>query len=237
MGFAPTRTAARTTALRDVGRERVGMDLLGSLDLASMAGWAYVAIFVVCVVDSFLPVVPAETLVITGGVLAADGDLSLVAVVVAAVVGTVTGDLTTHGMGRRGSSRLLRRWLHRDRERRAVVAAARAVDRHGPTMVVVGRFVPLGRTSVALVTGVVRFPLRQYVPAVVLGCAVWSVEAAGVGYVAGRLIEDLWLSLGLGLLVGAVLAVVGMLAGRLLPARRRPDGERAPLLAELGTSR
>lgn len=209
------------------------MDPLAFLDLATLAGWAYLLVFAACVVDSFFPVVPAETLVIAGGVLAASGELSLPVVVAVAIAGTVTGDLITHALGRRGSAALLRRWLHRERERRAMITAARAVDRRGVTMIVAGRFIPLGRTSVALVTGMVRFPLRSYLPALLLGCGLWSLESAGVGYLAGHVFEDLWLSLGLGLLLGVALTAIGLAIGRLLPQRTRPEGERAPLLRQL----
>lgn len=208
-------------------------DLLDTIDLAALAGWAYLAIFAICIVDSMFPVLPAETLVITGGVLAAGGEMHLPAVVALAVAGTFVGDLIVHSMGRRSTTRLRRRWLHKERERRAMVAAARAVDRHGTTMVVVGRFVPLGRTSVALVTGVVRFPLRSYLSALAIGCTLWSVESVGTGYLVGHLVDDLWMSVPLGLAIGAGLTGVGLLVRRLMPTPPRPEGERAPVLEQL----
>jgi membrane protein DedA with SNARE-associated domain len=43
----------------------------------SGSSWSYVAIFVVSMLDAFFPIVPSETAVITGGVVASAGDLSL----------------------------------------------------------------------------------------------------------------------------------------------------------------
>ena len=64
-------------------------------DAISGSNWAYAIIFAIAFLDAFFPVVPSETAVITGGVLAASGDLSIALVLVAAAVGAVAGDRTS----------------------------------------------------------------------------------------------------------------------------------------------
>ena len=50
--------------------------------------WSYLAIFAVSAIDAFFPLVPAETVVITAGVLAGTGDLQLWLVILCASAGS-----------------------------------------------------------------------------------------------------------------------------------------------------
>ena len=45
--------------------------------VADASGWAYAVVFALAVLDAIVPVVPSETAVITAGVVASSGDLSL----------------------------------------------------------------------------------------------------------------------------------------------------------------
>ena len=43
------------------------------LELVGGSGWAYPAIFGIVTIDAFFPLVPGETSIITGAILAANG--------------------------------------------------------------------------------------------------------------------------------------------------------------------
>jgi membrane protein DedA with SNARE-associated domain len=49
--------------------------------VANASGWAYAILFVLAFLDALIPIVPSETSVITAGVLASSGELSLPMVV------------------------------------------------------------------------------------------------------------------------------------------------------------
>ena len=55
--------------------------------VSDASGWAYAIIFLLALLDALVPVVPSESSVITAGVVASRGDLSVSLVVVAAAVG------------------------------------------------------------------------------------------------------------------------------------------------------
>ncbi|MER7001641.1 DedA family protein [Dactylosporangium sp. NPDC000555] len=154
--------------------------------MEAMAGWAYLVIFVLLVVDCLIPAVPAEASVIAGGALAASGHLHLPVVLVASVAAVVVGDLLMHEAARRGGRWLLDRWLRHERYRRAVGWVARLLERRGGAIVAAGRFVPLGRTTVALVSGYARFPRQRFLPAIAIGALLWSVYMVGLGYLGGN---------------------------------------------------
>ncbi|GAA2363124.1 DedA family protein [Dactylosporangium salmoneum] len=154
--------------------------------MEAMAGWAYLVIFVLLVLDCLIPAVPAETSVIAGGALAASGHLHVAVVLTASVTAVVAGDLLMHEAARRGGRRLVERFVRGERSWRAVAWVARLLDRRGGAIVAAGRFVPLGRTTVALVSGYAEFPRRRFLPAIAAGALLWSLYTVGLGYLGGN---------------------------------------------------
>jgi membrane protein DedA with SNARE-associated domain len=187
-------------------------------DLTALAGAAYLVIFVFTVVDGFFPVVPAETTIITGGALAAAGDLHLPGVLAVTWAAVITGDLFTHEVARRGGGRLLARWERRERPKRALDWATRTMRRRGPVVVTVGRFVPLGRTAVSLVSGYAALPRRQYLPALMLGCTAWTVYVVSLGYLGGQVLGSPLVSVALAISLSFAITGVAALVKRV---RRR----------------
>ena len=59
--------------------------------VADASGWAYAIVFVLALLDVLVPIVPSETAVITAGVVAASGDLSLGLIIPAAAAGAFIG--------------------------------------------------------------------------------------------------------------------------------------------------
>ena len=96
--------------------------MLDSLEALAGSPWAYALILAVAAVDAFLPVVPSEATVVTAGVFAAVGDLSLALVIAA-------------GGGRRPHRRhgLVRRRPAAQRAHRAVARADARRGSGGPT--------------------------------------------------------------------------------------------------------
>ena len=61
--------------------------VMGWLKDFSSSPWFYAIIFVIAVLDSLIPIVPSETLVIVGGVAAGTGSLSSLAAVLRSAFG------------------------------------------------------------------------------------------------------------------------------------------------------
>ena len=59
------------------------------LEFVGGSAWAYAAIFAIVTVDAFFPLVPGETSVITGAILAANDELSVLLVFAAAMAGAL----------------------------------------------------------------------------------------------------------------------------------------------------
>ena len=169
--------------------------------------WGLLALAAVAAIDGFFPVVPSESLVVTAGVFAAAGDQSLALVIVAGAIGAFSGDHVSYAVGRR-----LRAGT---RKAAAYAWAARVLAERGGTVIVVGRYVPGGRTAVTLTAGAVRHPLPSFSLFDAIAAASWATYAALVGYLGGAAFEDMPLT---GVVFGLGLAL--SVAGAIELARR-----------------
>jgi membrane-associated protein len=136
-----------------------------------------------------IPLVPSETAVILAGVLASSGDLALLGVIACAAAGAILGDNTAYGIGRIFGHRLVERFFKGERRKR-VDWAERQVNERGGYLIIVGRFIPGGRTAVTLACGLLEYPWRKFISFDVVAGVLWATYATLLGYVGGRTFEE-----------------------------------------------
>jgi membrane-associated protein len=181
-------------------------------DALTGSGWAYLLVLAVVAGDAVLPLLPGETIVVTGGVLASSGDLNIFLVFAAGAVGAFLGDSVCYWIGRKLGSRAAEKFLRGERGKRSLEWAERALDRRGRTLIAVARFVPGGRTAVSLVAGTTGFPWRTWALADLVGVILWSAYNTGLGAIGGKTFENqTWK--GLLLAFGLAAASAGILEG------------------------
>jgi membrane protein DedA with SNARE-associated domain len=171
---------------------------------------------------------PGETALLIGGVLAAQGSISLPTLLVLAVVAALVGDSVGYEVGRRGGRTLQRTRLGRLIGDRRWAQAERFVARRGGTAVFVGRWVGVMRPLVPSLAGMGRMPYRRFLFYNVAGGIPWACAVVLGGYAAGssfRRIDQLLgrtsLVLGLALALAAATWLVTQRIARL--RRRRQD--------------
>lgn len=163
---------------------------------------------VLAYLDALVPVVPSETSVITAGVVASTGDLSLALVVAAAASGAFLGDNTAYFIGHRFGTRINDRFFSSKKNRKRVEWAQRQVNERGGELIVIARFIPGGRTVVTLSAGTLGYPWRRFVLFDAAAALGWALYAALLGYFGGHAFEKApWK--GLLLALGIAFAVTG----------------------------
>src|SRR3954469_9929881 len=121
------------------------------LDLVSTPAVLYAVVLVLLTVDAFVPVVPAQALMIGGGVLSTTGHVQLVVLVLAGVAGVVSGDLLAFLLGRRLARRDARGTKLSTRKPRALTLRLNeAMSKHIFLAVLFCRFIPAGRMVTAV---------------------------------------------------------------------------------------
>lgn len=172
--------------------------------------WLYAVLAAVSFLDSFLPLIPSEPVVIVAGVYAATGQTDIVLVIAATTLGAFLGDMVPYTAGRLFDARLLKRLPPGSKRRAAHDWFARELDARGGFILVTTRFIPVGRYLATLSTGLVGFPLRKYALFVAFATASWSAYTALTGYLGGVLFqENTLLAIGVG--VGLALVVTGFI--------------------------
>ena len=157
----------------------------------SGAWWSYPVVFFVSMVDAFFPVVPSESVVITAGVVASAGDMSLPLVIVCAALGAIAGDNICYGLGSWLGETRVKRLFHGDESRRAFDWAEHQLKVRGFYLIIVARFVPGGRTAVTFSCGYLRaMRWRRFIVADVIAGVLWASYAALLGYLGGTQFEE-----------------------------------------------
>ena len=158
-------------------------------DYVSGSPWTYAFLFGVAALDVVFPLVPSETSVILAGVLASTGDLVLFAVILVAAGGAVLGDNTAYWIGRLTGERLVNRFFSGERRKRIDWAEHQIAERGG-YFIVVGRFIPGGRTAVTLACGFLEMRWRRFIAFDVAAGIMWASYAALLGYFGGKAFEE-----------------------------------------------
>lgn len=155
---------------------------------------------------------PFEVGVILSGAVAGEGEIAFVPLVLVVWVCSALGEAVNFWTGRHYG----RPFIERHGPRFAVTPErlARVEDhfeRHGTATVLVGRFIPLVRSSAPFVAGSSLMPWGRFAPVSVIGNLLWAGAFCGLGYAfytsAGE-VADLVGSIGL--LVFALVAAAGL---------------------------
>jgi len=128
-------------------------------------------------------IAPGETAIVLGGVVAAQGEISLVAVLLIAWVAAALGDLASFALG----ARLGRRFIATHGPR--VGMSDPRVDRveafyarHGAKAILVGRFIGIIRAVSPFLAGASGLRLRAFLPWSIIGTGIWASAFTLVGY-------------------------------------------------------
>jgi membrane-associated protein len=189
--------------------------------VSDASGWAYLIVLVLAFLDAMLPIVPSETSVITAGVVASAGDLDLWLVILAAACGALLGDNVVYLVGHHFGDRARRRFFSGEKATARIDWAERQLKVRAGQLITGGRFIPGGRTAVALSAGLTHFPWRRYVVLDAFAALAWALYASLLGYFGGKAFEDQpWKGLILAIAIAFAVAF-GVEGVRWLRERRR----------------
>ena len=185
------------------------MSVLDTLQVDSVL--SYLIALVIPALDAIFPVLPSETAVITLGVTTAGSTDPRIALLVAcAAAGAFLGDNLCYLLGRRFGPAVERRFFAGPKGARTRAWAERSLDRYGPQLIIVCRFIPGGRTAVTLTCGLVRYQRRRFVAATAVAAVIWALYAFLIGRIGGRAFEhNIWA--GLAVAFGASIALSGLI--------------------------
>ena len=117
-----------------------------SLSDVSTSPWFYLIIFSVALLDSVVPIVPSESMVIVGGVVAGLGDLHIPLVIVIAAAGAFLGDNMSYLIGRKASAFVDRRYRRTEKGANRLDWAHSQIEDRGGPLLITARWAHLAHT-------------------------------------------------------------------------------------------
>jgi membrane protein DedA with SNARE-associated domain len=190
----------------------------------------YSALIIFAFIEACCIPISSEVTFGFAGVLAFQGHLSLVLVIIIGTLAELAGSLTSYYVGRRGGRPAV------DRLGRYVLVTRKDIDRaegfisgRGVWVVPVGRAMPFIRAFTSIVAGLADVPAVQFLFLSLLGTVVWVTALSLIGYELGSAWHSIagYVSLS-GYVIAAlvVLGLAGLIGYRLREVRR--EGARQP---------
>ncbi|MGO4192118.1 DedA family protein [Arthrobacter sp. YAF17] len=166
--------------------------------------WVLFLVFACCVIDGFFPPIPSESVVVGLAAVAATADVPNPAFLAAtAAAGAFLGDNIAYLIGRRtGTQRWA--WMRGPRMQRAFRWAGTELRKRPGSLILVARFVPIGRVAVNLTAGATHFPRSRFVGLTVLSAVLWASYSVAIGLFFGQWFEENHL---LGVIVAVICAI------------------------------
>ena len=126
---------------------------------------------------------------IAAGVLASSGDLRIELILPAAAAGAVVGDNVSFWVGRTLGERIAGK-LFAGNRRKHLDRAHRMIEERGGYLIVIGRFIPGGRTAVTFAAGSLDWEWTRFIKFDLAAGAIWGSYAGLLGYFGGKTFKD-----------------------------------------------
>jgi len=180
---------------------------------AMESAWIYVWVYVLTTVDGILPVVPSESVVIAASAAwKSSGTPWLPLIWLTAAAGAWCGDQIAYQVGTKIHLRSFR-LFRSTRGQHTLDWADHALHNRGAAIIIAARFIPFGRVAVNLTAGSLAFPRRTFMIFDAIAAVIWASYAVAIGVWAAALIDNLLLSILVGVVGGVAL---GWLIDRIL---------------------
>jgi undecaprenyl-diphosphatase len=152
----------------------------------SFERYGYLIVFAMGVLENSAfvgAVIPGDLVLLFAGIYVQRTDLDLGPVIALAFAGAVIGDSIGYTIGRLGGRRIVERFgggriLPHERLERV----DRYFKEYGMWAVAIGRLAPVIRTVNTFAAGMARMPFAQFLGAVVIAAAVWSITVPVLGF-------------------------------------------------------
>jgi len=109
-------------------------------------------------------------------------------------------------------------WIQRRRLAGRMNQAQEALSRNAFHAIITGRLIPGGRTPVIAALGLSHYSLRQFLPASIVACGIWSAIYATLGTIGGRIAQQpFWatlIAIGFALSIGLLVQQIRLLLER-----------------------
>lgn len=135
------------------------------------------------------PILPGDSLLFTGGLLAAapHPPVNIWVLIVAVPLVAIAGDQTAYFIGRRIGPALFRKEDSRFFKKRYVTESHEFFEKYGPFTIILARFVPIVRTFTPVIAGVSKMRYPVFLGFDIVGGFSWGASVTLLGFFLGNI--------------------------------------------------
>jgi membrane-associated protein len=134
---------------------------------------------------------PGDSLLITAGLFAARGDLSLPLLIVTLIPAAALGNATGYQIGKRAGRALYSRPDSLLFRREHLRMTQEYYERHGGKTIIIAQFAPILRTFAPVVAGVAEMGYKHFAMYNIVGAILWIASMTLGGYLLGNVIPGI----------------------------------------------
>jgi membrane-associated protein len=158
---------------------------------------------------------PGDSLLVTAGVFAAGGKLSIWWLNILLIAAAIVGDTVGYWIGRKAGPALFNRPRSRFFNPAHLKRAHDFYEKHGGKTIIIARFMPIVRTFAPVVAGMGKMEYRRFLAFNVVGGFLWVVSMTLIGYYLGQFA---WVKKNIEIVI-VVVVFVSILPGIIAAAR------------------
>jgi membrane-associated protein len=162
------------------------------LDPATLIAWAgYVGLTAIIFTETGLLFgffLPGDSLLVTAGLFASQGQLDVYKLGALLTVAAIVGDSVGYAIGKATGPRIFTKPDSLLFNKKHLIRAEQFYEKHGGKTIIIARFMPIIRTFAPVVAGVGRMEYRRFITYNVIGGVLWVWSMLFTGYFLGRYI-------------------------------------------------
>ncbi|MBK8552446.1 MAG: VTT domain-containing protein [Ignavibacteria bacterium] len=130
---------------------------------------------------------PGDSLLITAGLIAAQGFLDIYVLNISLIAAAIIGDQVGYLFGKKTGPKIFKREKSRFFAKDHLVKANHFYEKYGGKAIIYARFVPFARTFAPIVAGVANMNYRKFVSFNIFGGIFWVMSMTLSGYFFGNI--------------------------------------------------
>jgi membrane-associated protein len=153
---------------------------------------------------------PGDSLLVFMGVLAAQGKLSIIALLAVGTIAAITGDSFGYYIGKKLGPALADKKIGKYSLDKGIKKTELFYKAYGTKTLIIARFIPVARTLAPVLAGVAQMPYRTFISYNVIGGVAWIWSVTLLGYFIGNIpgIDRYVLGIVVGIIIISLLPVI-----------------------------
>lgn len=156
--------------------------------------FGYLGIFIMLFLESgvfFGFFLPGDSLLFTAGLLASQGHLNIIGLIIISVIAAILGNNVGYYTGKKTGPALFNKKKSFLFSPRRVEEAHKFFEKEGPQSLILARFIPAVRTFVPIAAGIGKMNYRKFLIFNGLGALLWGVGVPLLGYTLGKKVPNI----------------------------------------------